>query len=58
MGELQHRHRSGGRSLSAANLEALAAAHFLGAGIAVSKLDVGPNLRAAAEHDGIKFDVI
>lgn len=45
----------GGRSLSAAMVEALAAAHRLGRAIAVSHNDVGPNLRAAAEADGVTF---
>jgi hypothetical protein len=58
MGQLQHRHRVEGRQLSAAMVEALAAAQFLGGAIAVSRNDVGPNLRAAAEHDGIVFHVI
>ena len=58
MGQLQHRHRVEGRQLSAAMIEALAAAQFLGAAIAVSRHDVGPNLRAAAEHDGIAFHVL
>lgn len=49
MAELRHRHRSDGRQLSAAMVEALAAAHALGAAIAVSRDDVGPNLEAAAE---------
>lgn len=51
MAQLRHRRR--GRQLSAAMVEALAAAHTLGAAIAVSRHDVGPNLRAAAEQDGI-----
>ena len=55
MAELQYRHRTAGRNLSAAMLEALALAHFLAASIVVSKLDVGPNLRSAAESDGIAF---
>jgi hypothetical protein len=38
--------------------EALAVAHVLGAQIAVSARDVGPILRAAAEHDGIVFHVL
>ena len=49
--ELQHRHRAKGRAMSAAMVEALAAAHTLCAGIAVSDHDSGPNLRAA-EADG------
>ena len=55
MAELQHRHRAKGRAMSAAMVEALAAAHTLGAGIAVSKHDVGPNLRSAAKADGVLF---
>jgi hypothetical protein len=55
MAELQQRHRDAGRAMSAAMVEALAAAHHLDAGIAVSKRDVGPSLRAAAEEDGIAF---
>lgn len=58
MALLQTRHRAGGRSLSAAMIEALAAAHLLGRAIAVSHNDVGPNLRAAAEADGIAFHVL
>jgi len=58
MAQLQHRHRSGGRPLSAAMAEALAAAHALSAAIAVSWADVGANLEAAAEHDGIAFHVL
>ena len=58
MAELQQRHRRGGRQLSAAMVEALAAAHALGAAIAVSRQDVGPNLKAAAEHDGIAFHIL
>lgn len=38
--------------------EALAAAHQLGAAIAVFTHDVGPNLQAAAKHDGIPFHVL
>jgi len=38
--------------------EALAAAHALSAAIAVSWADVGANLEAAAEHDGIAFHVL
>ena len=48
MAELQHRHRDAGRAMSPAMVEALAAAHRLNAGIAVSRHDIGPNLRAAA----------
>ena len=55
MAELQHRHREAGRAMSAAMVEALAAAHRLEAGIAVSRHDVGVNLRAAAGADGVSF---
>jgi len=58
MARLQHRHSRDGRQLSAAMVEALAAAHVLDADIAVSRRDVGPNLRAAAERDGITFHVL
>jgi hypothetical protein len=58
MAQLQVHHRRAGRQLSAAMVEALAAAHALDAAIAVSSADVGPNLRAAAEHDGIEFHVL
>jgi hypothetical protein len=58
MAELQKRHRADGRPLSAAMAEALAAAHRLGAAIAVSAHDVGPNLQAAAASDGIAFHVV
>jgi hypothetical protein len=58
MALLQARHRAEGRSLSAAMVEALAAAHRLGQAIAVSHNDVGPNLRAAAEADGVAFHVL
>jgi hypothetical protein len=58
MAQLQHRHGRGGHRLSAAMVEALAAAHTLGAGIAVSREDVGPNLKAAAAHDGIEFHTL
>ncbi len=58
MALLQHRHRSQGRGLSAAMVEALAAAHRLGAGIAVSTSDVGPNLRNSAIADGIEFHAL
>jgi hypothetical protein len=58
MAELQARHREGGRTLSGAMVEALAAAHHLGTGIAVAATDVGPDLRAAAEADGIAFHVL
>ena len=58
MAELQQHHRNEGRNLSALMVEALAAAHLLEADIAVSKLDVGPNLRAAAKADGIGFHAL
>ena len=58
MALLRTRHRAGGRPLSAAMVEALAAAHRLGQAIAVSHNDVGPNLRAAAEADGVAFHVV
>jgi hypothetical protein len=58
MAQLQAHHRREGRGLSAAMVEALAAAHRLGAGIAVSHHDVGPNLQAAAQVDGIAFHVL
>jgi len=58
MALLQHRHRIEGRPLSAAMAEALAAAHALGAAIAVSRHDVGPNLKAAAEQDHLAFHVV
>lgn len=58
MAELQHRHRAIGHRLSAAMVEALAAAHELDAAIAVSRDDVGPSLRAAADEDGIDFHVL
>ena len=58
MAHLQQRHRDLGRPLSAAMAEALAAAHHLGAALAVSRHDVGPNLRAAAEADGVDFHVL
>ncbi len=58
MAELQHRHRHEGRGMSAAMVEALAAAHQLHAGIAVSQHDVGPNLRASAKADGITFHAL
>ena len=38
--------------------EALAAAHALQAAIAVSRHNVGPNRKAAAEHYGISFHVL
>lgn len=55
MAELQQRHRVLGHHLSAAMVEALAAAHVLEAGIAVSKHDAGPGLMAAAKEDGVTF---
>ncbi len=58
MALLQTRHRSEGRPLSAAMVEALAAAHRLGLAIAVSRDDVGPNLRAAADADGVLFHIL
>lgn len=58
MAELQHRHRQRAHQLSAAMVEALAAAHTLGADIAVSEHDVGPQLRAAALDDDITFHVL
>lgn len=58
MARLQDRHRRDGRQLSAAMVEALAAAHALEAAIAVSRADVGPNLRASAVLDGIEFHVL
>lgn len=58
MALLQHRHRSEGRPLSAAMAEALAAAQTLDGAIAVSNQDVGPNLKAAAEHDGVPFTIL
>ena len=58
MAELQSRHRAERRLLSAAMVEALAAAHWLGAAIAVSANDVGPHLQAAARADRIHFHVM
>lgn len=58
MAELQVRHRAEGRNLSAAMTEALAAAHQLGAALAVSQVDVGPNLEAAAQADGLTFHIV
>lgn len=58
MALLQARHRSEGRSLSAVMAEALAAAHGLGRAIAVSRHDIGPNLQAAAEADGVAFHIV
>jgi hypothetical protein len=58
MAELQERHRALGHHLSAAMVEALAAAHVLEAGIAVAMDDVGPGLMAAANEDGISFHAL
>ena len=58
MAQLRHRHRSARRQSSAAMVEALAAAHALDAAIAVSQLDVGPNLRGAARNDGIVLHIL
>ena len=58
MAELQNRHRVAGRSLSAVMVEALAAAHRLDTGIAVSANDVGPSLRASAYADGVPFHIL
>lgn len=58
MAVLQTRHRAAGRPLSAVMVEALAAAHRLGGGIAVSRNDVGPNLRAAAEADEVPISIV
>lgn len=58
MAQLQHRHRALGHHLSAAMAEALAAAHKLDAGIAVSKDDIGPGLLAAAQEDKVAFHVL
>lgn len=58
MALLQHRHRGQGHPLSAAMAEALAAAQTLGGAIAVSSQDVGPNLKAAAEHDQVPFIIV
>ena len=58
MAQLRARHRSRGRGLSAAMLEALAAAQHLDGGIAVSRADVGPNLRAAARADRVSFHTL
>lgn len=44
--------------LSTLSCEALAAAHRLQTGIAVSHRDVGPGLEAAARADGVAFQVI
>ena len=58
MALLQHRHRIEGRPLSAAMAEALSATEALGASIAVSSHDVGPHLKAAAEHDRVAFHIV
>jgi hypothetical protein len=58
MAELQERHRAKGRGMSAAMVEALAAAHLWQAAIAVSKDDVGAQLRAAARADGVPFHTL
>ena len=58
MAVLQARHRSEGRPLSTAMAEALAAAQRLGGAIAVSRHDVGPNLRSAADADGVAFHIM
>ena len=58
MAQLQARHRGEGHNLSAAMVEALAAARELEGSLAVSRHDVGPNLRAAAETDGIPFHAL
>ena len=58
MAELLHRHRIEGRSMSAIMVEAFPAAHRLDADIAILKLDVGPNLRAAAKAEGIGFHAL
>lgn len=58
MAELQERHRRQGHLMSTAMVEALAAAHFLDAEIAVAADDVGPGLQAAAVADEITFRVI
>jgi hypothetical protein len=58
MALLQRHHRIEGRRMSAAMVEALAAAHRLNAGIAVSTSDVGPNLRDSAIADGIAFHAL
>ena len=58
MAELQVRHRVDGRRLSAAMVEALASAHHLGGGIAVSAYDLGPYLQAAATADSVPFHIL
>ena len=39
-------------------VKAIAAAHLLGRRIGMSRNDVGPNLRATAEADGVEFHVL
>ncbi len=56
--ELQQRHREAGHLLSTAMAEVLAAAHALGATIAVAEDDVGPGLQAAAAADDISFRIV
>jgi hypothetical protein len=58
MAELQTRHRKAGRPMSAAMAEALTAARRMDAGIAVSKYDIGSNLRASARADGVAFHAL
>lgn len=58
MAEIHHRHRAAGRAMSAAMVEALAAAQRLIAGIAVSRHDIGSNLRAAARAEGVAFHAL
>jgi hypothetical protein len=58
MALLQHRHRAEGRPMCAAMTEALAAARALGGAIAVSRHDIGPNLKTAAEHDHVTFHIL
>jgi hypothetical protein len=58
MAQLQSRHRGDGRSLSAAMVEALAAAHAMDGALAVSRHDIGPNLHAAAKADDIPFYIL
>jgi hypothetical protein len=55
---LQHHHRAEGRQLSAAMVEALTSAEFLGGEIAVAARDVGPALKASAEASGITFHIL
>ena len=58
MAELQYRHRDAGWPMSATMVEALAVAHRLDVGIAVSRHDVGASLRAAAGADGVCSDAV